>query len=469
MNFLGYSGFNGFVGVVEDINDPLKSGRVKVRFFGFHSDNLEEMPTERLPWAQIGIAANGLSTPTTNIKAGDWVLGRFLDGEARQAPIVETVIRGIKPVLENIGKGFSNQSTLPYKVVPPEGIIITNPGEPSIPRLARGNTVGATLEKNNSQHSCDFKFNIKFGDLSIGLVDNPVAVIKKAIQEGKNAAAKIIRSLLAQFADGIKVILTALNFTLSLDPSGLYSAAFDLARSIIRKINKILKKVAEYVAVAAMYVYLVKELQQVVAFIKQLPSFFKKLLLDCLNTFQNNIRSLVAQINTIVKNLNQSIQSIQKNITSLTSGLANYTTQSSPTYAPEKQISADTINKLKNENLVVDYTDTADLDTIRQALLALDETTQIAITDIQVSANTNPDTQAPDYVDPAIISKYINGYTYTYKVDDVYLPTSASSYTDAAPNLDDLKNYLQTKYSNTANNFMATLPYKPNDIKAIFP
>jgi len=464
MNFLGYSGFNGFAGVVEDINDPLKAGRVKVRIFGFHSDNLQEMPTENLPWAQIGLSPNGLTTSTTNIKAGDWALGRFMDGESRQAPIVETVIRGIKPLLEDVNKGFSNQSTLPYKVVPPEGIIVDKPGEPWMPRLARGITEGATLEKNNSQHSCDFKFNIKFGDLSIGLVDNPVAVIKRAIQEGKNAAAQIIRTLLAQFADGIRAVLTALNYTLSLDPSGLYSAAFDLARSIIRKINKILKKIGEYVAVAAMYVYLVKELQQIVAFIKQLPAFFKKLLLDCLNTFQNSIRSLVAQINTVVKNLNQSIQFLQTNLTSLRSGLANFTTNFSPEYAPENQFSAEQIAQLK-QNLTVDYTDTADLDTILQALLALDETAQIAITDIGVTANTNPDTQAPDYVDPSIISKYLNAYTYTYKVDDEYIP---SEYTKGV-SIDDLAIYLQNKYAETGNNFVKTMPYEPQDIKIVMP
>ena len=466
MNFLGYSGFNGFAGVVEDINDPLSSGRVKVRFFGFHSDNLQEMPTENLPWAQIGLSPNGLSTPTGNIKAGDWVLGRFMDGEARQAPIVETVIRGIKPLLEDVTKGFSNQSTLPYNVVPPEGIIITKRGEPNIPRLARGIIEGATLEKNNSQHNCDFKFNIKFGDLSIGLIDNPVAVIKRAIQEGKNAAAKIIRTLLAQFADGIKLVLTALNYTLSLDPSGLISAAFDLARSIIRKINKILKKIAGYVAVASLYINLVKELQQVVAFIKQLPAFFKKMLLDCLNTFQNNIRSLVAQVNTVVKNLNQSIQSLGTNLVSLRSGLANFTQSSSPEYAPEDQFSPEQLDQLND--LTVDYTDTADLDTILQALLALDETAQTAITDIQVTANTSPDTTAVDYIDPAILSKYLDGYTYTYKADDLYLPISAASYSNA-PDLNELQNYIETRYADEGNKFLAKMPLEPQNIKLVLP
>lgn len=466
MNFLGYSGFNGFAGVVEDINDPLNSGRVKVRCFGFHSDNLQEMPTENLPWAQIGLSPNGSTTATTNIKAGDWVLGRFMDGDSRQAPVVETVIRGIKPLVEDVSKGFSNQSTLPYKVVPPEGIIVDKPGEPWMPRLARGITKGATLEKNNSQHSCDFKFNINFGDISIGLIDNPIAVIKRAIEEGKNAAAKIIKNLLAQFADGLRGILSILNATLSADVSGIISSFFDAARGIIRKINKFMKKIASYIAIASLFINLVKELQQIVTFIKQLPAFFKTMLLNCLNTFQNNIRSLVAQVNTVVKNLNQSIQSLKTNLTSIQSGLANFTTNSTPEYAPEDQLSPEQLDQLND--LTVDYTDTADLDTILQALLALDETAQTAITDIEVTANTSPDTTAVDYIDPALISKFLNGYTYTYKPDDLYLPLSAANYSNA-PDIVELKNYIETRYADEGNKFLALMPVEPENIKIVMP
>ena len=51
-NFIGKDGFNWFYGVVEEINDPTKLGRVKVRIFGHHTDNLQELPTTGLPWAQ---------------------------------------------------------------------------------------------------------------------------------------------------------------------------------------------------------------------------------------------------------------------------------------------------------------------------------------------------------------------------------------------------------------------------------
>jgi len=45
--------YNGiYRGVVEDNKDPLKAGRCKIRIFGIHSDNLIDLPTETLPWAQ---------------------------------------------------------------------------------------------------------------------------------------------------------------------------------------------------------------------------------------------------------------------------------------------------------------------------------------------------------------------------------------------------------------------------------
>ena len=45
--------FNWFMGVVESRMDPLEQNRVQVRCFGYHTDNLGEIPTEDLPWATV--------------------------------------------------------------------------------------------------------------------------------------------------------------------------------------------------------------------------------------------------------------------------------------------------------------------------------------------------------------------------------------------------------------------------------
>ena len=51
-----YMGKNGFVwwqGVVEDIYDPLKLGRVRVRVLGWHTDDKAQIPKTDRPWAHV--------------------------------------------------------------------------------------------------------------------------------------------------------------------------------------------------------------------------------------------------------------------------------------------------------------------------------------------------------------------------------------------------------------------------------
>lgn len=87
-NFIGQDGFVWWIGIVEDINDPLMLGRSKVRCFGYHpakSTNL--VPTDDLPWALTIHPTN-----TRNLygapKIGDWVFGFFLDSLSAQEPAI---------------------------------------------------------------------------------------------------------------------------------------------------------------------------------------------------------------------------------------------------------------------------------------------------------------------------------------------------------------------------------------------
>lgn len=90
---------NFFTGVCESRNDPLKLGRVKVRIFGLHTDNLEVLSADDLPWASIlvpatqsGSAGQGISR--SGIPTGTWVFGLFLDGESKQQPLILGSIQG---------------------------------------------------------------------------------------------------------------------------------------------------------------------------------------------------------------------------------------------------------------------------------------------------------------------------------------------------------------------------------------
>jgi hypothetical protein len=92
-NFIGRGNFTWFVGVVEDINDPVQLGRVRVRCYGWHTDDKAEIPTEQLPWAipvnpVTGASASGVGEMPTGLMQGSWVIGFFIDGERGQEPAI---------------------------------------------------------------------------------------------------------------------------------------------------------------------------------------------------------------------------------------------------------------------------------------------------------------------------------------------------------------------------------------------
>lgn len=95
-NFLGKDAFVWWIGQVEDRNDPLGVGRCRVRIFGWHSDNVNELPTEELPWSQPLLpitAPNTFGKP----KIGDWIFGFFLDSASGQAPVMIGILPGFVP------------------------------------------------------------------------------------------------------------------------------------------------------------------------------------------------------------------------------------------------------------------------------------------------------------------------------------------------------------------------------------
>ena len=81
-----------FIGIVTDINDPYGLGRVKVRIFGIHSENVNDIPDKDLPWAQtvVPITEGGSSGTgaTVGIQVKAQVFGMFLDGKSSQLPLV---------------------------------------------------------------------------------------------------------------------------------------------------------------------------------------------------------------------------------------------------------------------------------------------------------------------------------------------------------------------------------------------
>ncbi len=87
-NFIGQDGFVWWIGVVEDINDPLTLGRCRVRCFGYHpAKSTNQVPTSDLPFA---LSIHPLNTPNLygTPRVGEWVFGFFLDALSAQEPAI---------------------------------------------------------------------------------------------------------------------------------------------------------------------------------------------------------------------------------------------------------------------------------------------------------------------------------------------------------------------------------------------
>lgn len=107
-DFAGKNGQTWFVGVVENRNDPAKAGRLQVRMFGWHDEDLSKLPTEELPWSQTSLPVNA-SRNSSMPKEGEWVHGFFFDGPAGQQPIVTGVISGIISETPKVPTGASDE------------------------------------------------------------------------------------------------------------------------------------------------------------------------------------------------------------------------------------------------------------------------------------------------------------------------------------------------------------------------
>lgn len=86
-------------GVVEDIQDPLSLGRVKVRVFGLHSDDKILIPTSSLPWATVAspttsASVSGIGLSPTGLLPGSWVVLFFQDLDC-QYPVIFASYHGI--------------------------------------------------------------------------------------------------------------------------------------------------------------------------------------------------------------------------------------------------------------------------------------------------------------------------------------------------------------------------------------
>ncbi len=81
-----------WTGIVVDTADPYRVGRVKVRIYGVHNEDKNEVPDAALPWASVTIPATegGVSGIGRQMRLlpGALVIGIFMDGKNSQQPVV---------------------------------------------------------------------------------------------------------------------------------------------------------------------------------------------------------------------------------------------------------------------------------------------------------------------------------------------------------------------------------------------
>ena len=114
---------NTYYGIVEDRQDPLKIGRVRVRVHGIHSDEKGLIATPDLPWAQVMLPTTsaGLSGFGTQhgLVEGSTVILYFKDEKEMQQPVIIGSTAGIPQsgyredgldvlITRSITKGFND-------------------------------------------------------------------------------------------------------------------------------------------------------------------------------------------------------------------------------------------------------------------------------------------------------------------------------------------------------------------------
>lgn len=147
-----YGDFVWWFGVVEDRNDPMMIGRVRVRVLGYHTDDKDDIPTEDLYWAYPilpvnATSTNGIGISATGIVEGTWVFGFFRDGITAQDPMILGTLGGIPDEKPNAKKGFYD----PNERYPEEKYL----KEPDTNRLSRNQNIEKTTiqwQRDNEVH-----------------------------------------------------------------------------------------------------------------------------------------------------------------------------------------------------------------------------------------------------------------------------------------------------------------------------
>ena len=276
-------GLNGefywFNGVVENYDDPLKLGGLRVRIIGKDSPDLACQPSERLPMA-ITLRPSTMSNMSIDVKPCDWVFGFFLDGPVKQQPVIVGVYPGIYRANCDSSMGYSSQLTseaLQKEPAPPAGIIANANTKdlPSTgsPQMSRGNLTGTLIAQTNAAviHSCDI-----------------ATQLKRSVLWEKLKHSRLVQAI----RDLIERIKKALGFS----PDAISQRYIEIAQWFAGKLKTLSKMLKEFNDLAAISIEYVKILRAIIDWIMSLPARLKAALQECLQQFLKGITSAVSDV-----------------------------------------------------------------------------------------------------------------------------------------------------------------------------
>ena len=134
IKFGGLNEMSFFTGIVEDRFDPSFLGRVRVRIYGVHSDDKQNIATPDLPWSDVlmpntGSSLSGLGVSPHGLVEGTTVMGFWRDGDDMQAPVIIGTLFGTpgkhykldernEGILRSPDKGFNDPRQESYEGKP---------------------------------------------------------------------------------------------------------------------------------------------------------------------------------------------------------------------------------------------------------------------------------------------------------------------------------------------------------------
>lgn len=211
-----------YKGVIEDNNDPLQMGRVRVRLLGIHSINTTDVPVNTLPWANVlqplsfGGFNSGIGISSVPIQ-GTWVWC-FVDFEDINNITVLGAISGINseklsnqgfidpdgvyPLEAKLGQSDFNSRaktnyTQVYTIETPSGHIVEIDDSTGYILIKHASKGYVTLTGNNI--SC------VFDDKHIILSSSGVDIVGDVTITGKVTASDIIKSDIDVLASSISL------------------------------------------------------------------------------------------------------------------------------------------------------------------------------------------------------------------------------------------------------------------------